>query len=143
MAVAGHDGQVLRRQVEVDAVHHGAQLVLSRCEERAVDILGQHGGGDIDDGGTLANLLRLGELVGILNGEGEHTVLIADLGDVGALVDVEADGLLADALDGLQQVVVAHTEASVAIVLVELNRCFHHHLAVGCGQVETSVDDFK
>ena len=69
VTIACHNGQPIGGQVEVDAVHHGAQLVLCRCEERAVDVVAQHLVGDDDGGGLVAHLLCHGELVGILHGQ--------------------------------------------------------------------------
>ena len=134
---------MLGGEVEIDAVHHGAQLVLCCGEERTVDILGQKRGGDSDSGGLGTYLLGLGELVGILHGEREMTILVVDLRQIGCLVNLEGDGLLGQALHGLKQVVVANAETAVAVGLVQLHRGLHHHFAVGRGEVQTSVNDFK
>ena len=143
MAVAGHHGQTVGRQVEVDAVHHGAQLVLCRGEDRAVDVLCQDGIGDGDGIGEVAHGLGHGELIGILDGQGEQAVLVGDLHDVLLLVHLEGDGLLGEALHGFQQVVVADGEAAVAVALRQVHLGLHRVLAVRCRQVQHAVVDLK
>ena len=103
MSVAGYDGETVRSQVEIDTVHHRAQFVLSRREECAVDILSQCQVGYRDDIGIVADGLSHGELVGIVDGQREQTVLIRDLHDVLLLVHVEGNRLLRDTFHGIEQ----------------------------------------
>ena len=126
MSVAGHHSQSVGGQVEVDTVHHGAQLVLCRSEDGAVDVLSQYEVGHDNRCGEVADGLGHGELVGVLDGQGEQTVLIRDLHDVLLLIDVERDGLLREAFHGLQQVVVADGEAAVAVALRQVDLGLHH-----------------
>ena len=126
MSVAGHHSQSVGRQVEIYTVHHGAQLVLCRSEDGAVDVLSQYEVGHDDRCGEVADGLGHGELVGIFDGQGEQTVLIRDLHDVLLLIDVERDGLLREAFHGLQQVVVADGEAAVTVALRQVDLGLHH-----------------
>ena len=143
MSIASHNSKAVGGEVEIDTVHHGAQLILCRSEDRTVDVVGQHLRGNVDGGGLLTYLLGLRELVGILDGQREHTILIADLSDVGLLVNVEGDRLLADTLHSLEQVVVAYAETTVAVSVVQLHHRLHHHFAVAGCQTQLSLNHLK
>ena len=143
MTVAGHHCQTVGGQVEVDTVHHGAQLVLRGGEDRAVQVLCQHRVGNGNLKGTVADRHRHGELVGILDGQREQTVLIADLYKALLLIDVKGDGLFRDTLHGFQQVVVVNGESSVAIAVSQRQRGAHGVLAVRGCEVEVLTIDVE
>ena len=143
VTVAGNNCQVFGCQVEVDTVHHGAQLVLCRSEDGAVDVLSQQGIVDDNLVGGKVKTLRLRELVGILDRQREETVLIGNLGNVRGLVNIESDGLLGETLHGFQQVVVANAETGIAVALRQVELGFHHILTVGGCQIEHVVVDVE
>ena len=130
MAIRGNDGQALAGKVEEYAVHHGAQLILGSSKDRAVDVLSQQGVGDDNLGGGRADALRDGELIGILYGQGKHTILVGNLRNVGLLVNIEGDGLLREPLDGFEQIVVAYGKTAVGVAFGQLDLGLHHILTV-------------
>ena len=69
MTIGSHHSQTIGTQIEIDTVHHRAQLVLSCSEDGAVDILSEHQIGNGNRVGIFADRLSHGELVGILDGQ--------------------------------------------------------------------------
>ena len=130
MPVTCYHDQALRSEVEVDAVHYRAQLVLSCSEETAIDVLGQHGVGNDNLGGRVADGLGSGKRVGTLNGEGKKTVLVGHFGTVGLKVYLEGDRLFRETLYSLKQVVVANSKTAVHVTLYQLELGVHHIFAV-------------
>ena len=94
MAVAGYHCQAVGCQVEVDTVHHGAQLILCCSKYCTADVLCQHHVWDHDGRRILADGLGHGELVCIVDRQIEQSVLIRDLHDGLLLVHIEGDRLL-------------------------------------------------
>ena len=130
MAVTGHNSQTVGGKVEVDTVHHWAQLVLSSGKKRTIDIVGQKLWRNGDCGSLVAHLLLLRILVSIFHGQREHTVLVTDLSNIALLIHIKDDRLFRETLNRLKQVVVTDAEATIAIVVVQLDGGFHHHFAV-------------
>ena len=115
VTVTSNDGEALRRQVEIDTIHDGAQLILSRCKQGTSQIVGQCIAGQRNHGSILADLLSLGKLVGTFDRHREHTVLIADLGNVSFLIDVEGDRLLGETLNAFQKILVTDGETTIGV----------------------------
>ena len=123
MAVAGNHREALVRGVEVYTVHHGAQFLLSRGEDGAVDVLRQLTALDDYLVGSVADTLWLGEIVGRLDGQGEMSVEIRHLGSVGRLVNLEGDRLLGEALHSVEDVMTVDGKRIVGITFRQFERC--------------------
>ena len=131
MAVAGHHGQVVGRQVEVDAVHHGAQLVLCGGKERAVDVVDQSLRGELYGCSIVADGLRAWEVVGVLDGEVVRTVHVADVNLPLIVVDVDCQRLLGKLFHCIEDGVAVHAEVALALTVVRVERGAHGIFAVG------------
>ena len=143
VSVRGHHGDAFGSDVEINAVHHGAQLVIGRSKDGAVDSVHQYLCVHVHADGIFAQCSGGGELVGVLPHEVIFSVLVLYGQLQGVEVNVECQGLLGDFLECVQQSTGGDGEASVGIAFHHFQRGHHGGLAVGHGDGQDAVLQFK
>ena len=133
VAVGGHDREAVGLQVEVDAVHHGAKLILRRSEKGSADGAGEHLGVEGKLRGVLAHLLLARILLGTLHGEVVRAVLIGEIVDVIDEVDIERERQLEQHLDRDEDGLALHGKLAIAVMLRQFDCRLHHVLAIRGG----------
>ena len=118
--------------VDIDAVHHEAYLVVGRSKQATVDAIEQDAGRHLDACGILAHRLchRIGSSIHRHNSEGTGAVDNLHLLCVGVVAD--AEGLLGQFFHRLHDGLCRDAEAGVAVLLHRGNGRDEVFLAVGC-----------
>ena len=143
MAVASNDRQTIGGEVKIDAVHHGAQLVLCCSEERACEVVGEHGHVHGQRGSVVAQALGLGKLLCVLRNKLVHTVLVGDGKGQRVFFDIKGERLLRKLLHGVNYGCLGKCERSGTLACVEGEHNCHNILFVACCERELTVAYLK
>ena len=128
MTIRSYYCQIIGREVEVDTVHYGAQLILSCGEDGAVKVLCKNRVWQCDSLGKVIYRLSNWILICIVYWQGEQTVLIANLNQILLQIDVECDGLLREALNCLKQVGVSDSKTVSSVAFCQFELSLHYIL---------------
>lgn len=134
MSIAGYDVECVGSQVEVDAVHHWTQLVVSGSEDGARDVVDENGSIDGYRVGSIVNSLCVRIFLCALCSEVVETVLVRNLdGESIVGIDVEAKWLLRQFLQSIEDDAVRDAELALALVLCEFDTRLDDVVAIaGC-----------
>ena len=143
MRIGSHERQRVGRQIDIDAVHHGAQFVVRRGENRLVDAV--HEGVDVE-----AQLLFLGVQLrhgGIADGAGsgnrERSALPVDLDLPVLVVDLDGQRQFGELLQRVEHQFGRRGDRTFALDAVHLDLPDERRLKVRRGDLQRVAVEFQ
>lgn len=143
MAIRSHESEAVGKEVEIDTVHHRANVVVVGSEERAVDVLAQHLGIDGQRLGIAANRFLLRIFFRVLGREVVSSVLVLNSHLISLRVDLERERLLRQLLHRVKDRAVGDGEFAFRVALVKRNNGPHKVFTVGGRDFHLAIVDLE
>ena len=143
MAITCNDGKRFGSKVEIDTIHYWAQLIAGCCKERTVDIVDQHLCWQDEGSAGITHILCWRIVFSIQACEIIETILIYNLNGITICIYIEAERLLRQLLQCIQDDAVGNAELAFAIAVSESDGTLDDVVTVACGDSHLAVGNLE
>ena len=143
MAIGSNESDIFGGDIEINTVHHGTKLVISRSKHGTVDTTQQHLCIHFHTYGIVTQHGRLRELVRILPHQAVFTVLILYRDFKGIRIDFKSQRLFGNFLQSVQKGFGCDGKTAVHITFIHFDCSDHRRFTVGNSCRQGSVLQFK